>query len=588
MHRVGQAILVTVLSAFLVAGRAHIMSAVTSLTASKSRRRTVRATLTSAADLAGCHLRRTLVVSVGHGIVVVAVTAAYGLQAGLVLGGWAALVAVVPVLGGPAAWGPTIVLASTELSRPALVSLVVVAIAAVVADRLARRRFVDDVCLRVGPLVTGAALAAGVAAGGVAGATVALFAATALAAVVVRHDTSVTGALAQFADDGAGPEPLVPVEAGATHGTRATLSVRVSWRTCVLVGALVVTLAGVRLGFARTGPTVVWVVVGLIVAVGLDRPVSWVQRRTRWPRALVVATLGLLAAGTIVSLAAISAPQATRSSTSLVEDAPEVVRSLQSLPIIGPRLEDADAARRVEEAIGDLPDRVARSGLVDRIGSLAGDGLVGAFWTLVIVLSALLDGPRVVARAATELPARYRRQAVRLGRAGQMAVARYAAGSAFVAALNGLMVGIGAFALGVPLAPALAAWAMAWNFVPQIGGFVGGVPFVALAFSQSPISGVVAFVGFVIYQNIENHLIQPAVVGRAVDLPAWLALVAALVGAAIGGLVGAVLAVPVLGAVKVMHREWKREDFPGTTAPDRRARAAPAPDPVPVGGGQWN
>jgi putative heme transporter len=187
-------------------------------------------------------------------------------------------------------------------------------------------------------------------------------------------------------------------------------------------------------------------------------------------------------------------------------------------------------------------------------------------------MSGLVDGPRLTRAITAKIPVQHRRQSVRLARAGQQAVARYAAGSALVATLNGIMVLTGALLLGVPLAPVLALWALAWNFVPQIGGFMGGTPFVLLAFGEGAAKGVIAFVVFIVYQNIENHLIQPTVIGRSIDLPAWLALVSALVGASIGGLVGAVLAVPLVGAVKVMVAELRRDDFPAAVMPVRRRR----------------
>jgi predicted PurR-regulated permease PerM len=101
---------------------------------------------------------------------------------------------------------------------------------------------------------------------------------------------------------------------------------------------------------------------------------------------------------------------------------------------------------------------------------------------------------------------------------------------------------------------------------------MGGTPFVLLAFGESPMKGVIAFVVFIVYQNIENHLIQPTVIGRSIDLPPWVALVAALVGASVGGLVGAVLAVPLVGAVKVMIAEWKRDDFPTSVTREQSRR----------------
>jgi predicted PurR-regulated permease PerM len=73
------------------------------------------------------------------------------------------------------------------------------------------------------------------------------------------------------------------------------------------------------------------------------------------------------------------------------------------------------------------------------------------------------------------------------------------------------------------------------------------------------------------YQFVENHLIQPAIIGAAIDVPPWGTLIAALVGGAAAGVVGAVVITPLVGVVRVVRSELAREDFPGvtTTAPRR-------------------
>ena len=576
LHRTGQAILVTVLSAFLVAGRRQIVDGLARMTESKQRRRTIRETLSVSALMAGCFLRRTIVVSAAHGVVVAGVTAAFGLRSGVALGCAAALVSTVPILGPAAAWATTFVLATTHYGRPAY-EIVAIAAVATAADWIARDRFVEQ-HVTVGPLLVALGLATGIAVGGVAGAALGLFVVAGIAGFPASP-AHVTNAAARFVEEQPPDETLAPVVAGVPPmpGTRTTarVSVRVSWRSAIAVAAFVVAAAATHLLFTRMGSISIWIVVGLILALGIDRPVSFVERRAHVPRVLVLFTAIALVvvAGTVAFRA--TAPQATRSSTALVDDAPEVVASLQNLPIIGPILENADASARVEETIRELPDRIGDSRVIERATSVAGDGVVGIFWTVVILLSALVDGPRLTRALTAKIPVQHRRQSVRLARAGQHAIARYAAGSALVATLNGIMVLTGALVLGVPLAPVLALWAMAWNFVPQIGGFMGGTPFVLLAFGEGAVKGVIAFVVFIVYQNIENHLIQPTVIGRSIDLPPWLALVSALVGAAIGGLVGAVLAVPFVGAVKVMVAEFRRDDF-ATTArmpvPHRRMR----------------
>ncbi|HEY3484991.1 MAG TPA: AI-2E family transporter, partial [Ilumatobacteraceae bacterium] len=190
------------------------------------------------------------------------------------------------------------------------------------------------------------------------------------------------------------------------------------------------------------------------------------------------------------------------------------------------------------------------------------------FWTVLIALALLLDGPRLVRAAERRVPAVRRRQFARLVEVSRHAISGYLVGAALVAALNATVVFTIAMVLGVALAPVLAIWAFIWNFVPQIGGFMGGFPLVVLALAAGPMQAVLAGVLFVTYQFIENHLIQPAVISEAIDVPAWATLLAALAGGAAAGVIGAVVLTPLVGVVRVVINEMQREDFPGATVPD--------------------
>ncbi|MEZ5259553.1 MAG: AI-2E family transporter [Ilumatobacteraceae bacterium] len=101
------------------------------------------------------------------------------------------------------------------------------------------------------------------------------------------------------------------------------------------------------------------------------------------------------------------------------------------------------------------------------------------------------------------------------------------------------------------------------NFVPQIGGFVGGLPLLLFALVAGPRQLVLAGVLFVAYQFVENNLIQPSVIGSAIDLPAWVTLVAAVAGGAAGGVVGAIVLTPLVGVIKTIVNEIHRPDFGG-------------------------
>ena len=110
---------------------------------------------------------------------------------------------------------------------------------------------------------------------------------------------------------------------------------------------------------------------------------------------------------------------------------------------------------------------------------------------------------------------------------------RYFGGSITVAVLMGLYVLALGLLLGIPLAPLAALWAMLTDLIPQVGGFLGGVVPRAPRVDPGVTTALIAGVAFVLYMNLENHVIQPAIVGRSVDLTPPTTMVAAFVGGAV-------------------------------------------------------
>jgi predicted PurR-regulated permease PerM len=122
---------------------------------------------------------------------------------------------------------------------------------------------------------------------------------------------------------------------------------------------------------------------------------------------------------------------------------------------------------------------------------------------------------------------------------------------------------VGLRVMGVPFALVLAIWVGLVDFLPLIGGLLAGVPTVALAFLHSVPAGVVLLIVFLVYQQLENHILNPVIMSRTVRLnPLWV-LLAVLFGAEIGGLIGsdlgallgALLAVPTASAIQVIARD---------------------------------
>lgn len=358
--------------------------------------------------------------------------------------------------------------------------------------------------------------------------------------------------------DAAPAEPLAepaPPAHELRHRRRNVLA-DLDWVSLVYV-AVGVLLAWALFGLFRVATDALTkIAVGVVLAFAFDPIVGKLQARFRWPRGAAVAVVcsGLLVtfAGVVVLLGPPAVGQAARFGREL----PETVEDLYGFPIVGNRLEEAQAAREVNRWLDDLPGSVSTATVTDLAERLVG-GLASVVQVVLVTFAVLLDGELLVSRFRRLVPRRHRERADRVGRIFYATLGRYFAGSLLLAVMNGLYILTVGLVLGVPLAPLAAVWVMLTNLVPQVGGFLGGSVFVTLALTAGAATGVVALGLFVLYMSSENYLIQPAVVGTAVNLSPPATMLAAFVGAATAGVPGALVATPLLGAAKAMYTEFR-------------------------------
>lgn len=361
------------------------------------------------------------------------------------------------------------------------------------------------------------------------------------------------------------PEDAAPPPAPAE---RDRLYLVVDLRTVASVITAVLATFAVFAVFQHAGETLTRIAIGLVLALALDGLVTRIRQRFGLSRstAVMIVGLGLLAVTATVIL--VLGPPAINQARELTTNLPETVRELYELPIVGGRLEDADAASAVDRWVEDLPENVSTRSVTDAAESVLG-GLATVVVVVVITFAALLDGERLVALFRNALPRHRRGQADRVGRVFYRVVGRYFGGSLTVAVLMGLYVLALALAFDVPLAPLAAVWAMVTDLIPQVGGFLGGALLAVLALAAGAGTALVVVALYVIYMNAENHLIQPAIVGTAVDLSPPTTMLAALVGGAALGIPGALIATPVVGAGKRLYFEFRPGGAPPPDEPVR-------------------
>ena len=319
--------------------------------------------------------------------------------------------------------------------------------------------------------------------------------------------------------------------------------------------AIAVALFAIAVWFIRSIPrTLSSVAIASLFAFALNPFVEALKRRTGWHRRTAAGVVMAVSAAIVAVLAALITVPTIHEVRDFNKQIPQTVKDLGKLPIIGPKLRDANASEKVQQWLNDAPKHLsANSKPIENAAGAIADGVAAALFTILLAITILLDGEHIVNGVRRLVPERRREDADRMGRLVYQVVGRYIAGTLLVAVLGGVVMLAGALALNVPLAPLIAVWVAITNPIPQIGGFLGASVFVLLALTQGAVVGLIALGIFLVYQQLENHVLQPLIIGRAVRLSPPATMVAALVGVAAGGLVGGLFAIPLLGATKAIY-----------------------------------
>jgi predicted PurR-regulated permease PerM len=185
--------------------------------------------------------------------------------------------------------------------------------------------------------------------------------------------------------------------------------------------------------------------------------------------------------------------------------------------------------------------------------------LVRLLFTLFLAVYLTIDGDRIRRYLIGFLPAERHDQALRVTEGIGMRLGAWARGEALLGVIIGGMTWVGALVIGLPYAAALALIAGFGELIPTLGPIVAAIPLIAVGLLSSPLQGLLALVLAVLVQQLENNLIVPRVMSRAVDLHPVAVMLGILAGGQLLGISGALLAVPVVAALSVIVDEFQRE-----------------------------
>jgi predicted PurR-regulated permease PerM len=347
-------------------------------------------------------------------------------------------------------------------------------------------------------------------------------------------------------------------------GADRRVEVILSLRTLLLVaGAVALAAALVTIRSA-----VVLVFFALFLALVFEYPTRALMRRARVGRGLAATTVVL---GFVAFLLAIG----TALIVPLVDD---LALFLRSLPEIVQSLQESRAFRWLRESgLGDEAEQAAAD-LAGRIPGTVGGffGLVGEALTTALVLFTVtflalflvIDMPRIREAAASVLMPDTADRVVGIWEQITRTISRWAVGALVVAIVAGTVQGVTAALLGSSYALALGLIAGLLDLIPNIGATIAAFILVPVILAEEGlVKAVIMLVVIVAYQQVENNLVTPTVMGRATDISAFLVILGVLVFGSLLGVLGALVAVPVTATIQIVLREVSAE---------RRTRVAAA------------
>lgn len=338
----------------------------------------------------------------------------------------------------------------------------------------------------------------------------------------------------------------------------------VAWRVVAIAGAgwLVLWL------LIKLRVVVLPVIVALMISTLLQPLAAWLRARG-WPRALAAWAVLVAALVLVAGLFAVLAPQVASEVGEVGQRARQGFADIVNWLAEGPLdLSRSEIDRYVDQGLDRIGENSSAitSGVV--AGAIAvGELVAGALLTLVLVFFFLKDGDGMFEWITDRLGERVRPHAREMGQRAWRALGGYVRGTALVATVDGVLIGIGLLVIGVPLVVPLAVLTFFGGFFPLVGAVAAGALAALVALVTNGVVDALLVVALTTaVQQIEGDVLQPIVLGRAVRLHPVVILLSLTAGAVLAGIAGAFLAVPV-AAVATVVGGYLRRQSEGASAP---------------------
>jgi predicted PurR-regulated permease PerM len=298
------------------------------------------------------------------------------------------------------------------------------------------------------------------------------------------------------------------------------------------------------------------IVLSLIFVLGLDPPVAALERRG-WGRGrAALAVVGVIVLAVFV-LVVWAATPIWHSIQGFVNDLPGYVQKARDSGVLADIDKGTEAFKKLQELLVDAAKALPQSA-IHLLGGVA--SVIGSVFSLVTLLFLTLFGliakPQLVRAGQELMRPHHAARFERVLRECCEAISYTLIGNIVISVIAGSIVGVTAVIVGAPSPAVLALIVGLFDLIPQVGSAIAAFIVVAITLIEAgAFPAIVLLIVILVYQQVENYLIQPAVMNKAVELSGFATIAVVILGSALLGVVGAILAVPVAASLKIVVRE---------------------------------
>ncbi len=339
---------------------------------------------------------------------------------------------------------------------------------------------------------------------------------------------------------------------------------QISNRTIFRILAMISAFIGLAMVIYITRHQLIWLGTAFFLAVALNPAVDWLAyhmpRKSRGMAAGIVFLLTLL---TLLVTVGVLIPPLITQTQNLIKDFPTYTDQItQSNNVLGHFIRSHNLNEWIKANQSQGLSRI--SSLTGSIADIARGIITSVAATLtVLVLSffMLMEGPYWTEIFWTLQPPTRRKHRQELAHSMYRAVTGYVNGNLFTSLIAAVATAIMLTIIHIPFAIPLGITVGIFDLLPLVGATLGSTIVILICLFSSLAAALIMLIFFIVYQQLENHILQPIVYSRTVQMSPLMVLTSALIGVALGGLLGALVAIPVAASIQIVAKDYYRHRF---------------------------